>query len=130
MRDNGGFKAFKWVTLEVGLYALELHAHMREDQLIQLHQPTLNTIRAYATLEQKNEKRQKWNETNQHTLDVYRKKYRNENKDTINAKKKIYKAANREQINAQQRARRAAKRALLLQPDLSVVDEPITPHEE
>ena len=93
MRLHGGFDNWKWIILETVLYALELHSHIREQQLIDLHQPTLNTKRAYATLEQKN---------------AVQKKYDDANRDTINAKR---------------RASRAAKKALLLQPVLSEVDE-------
>lgn len=113
MRMNGGFNNWRWIILETGLYALELHAHVREQQLIDLHKPTLNTLRAYQTLEQRREQ-----------INANQKKYDDANRDTIHAYQKIYKAANRNTINANRRAKAAAKRALLLQPVLSVVDEP------
>ena len=117
MRLNGGFNNWRWVVLETGLYALELHSFMREQQLIDLHQPTLNTNKAYQTLEQRRE---------QIIINHKRHNDRPENK----AKQKILLTENRDQYNANRRANYAAKKALLLQPVLSVVDEPITPHEE
>ena len=117
MRLNGGFNNWKWVILETGLYALELHAHVREQQLIDLYQPTMNDKRAYRTLEQ-------WKEQ----LNANYKKYADANRNTINANQQIYHAANKDTINARRRASRTAKKALLLQPVDEPVDEPITPH--
>lgn len=115
MRLNGGFNNWRWIILETGIYALDLHALVREQQLIDLHQPTLNSIRAYQTLDQRRGQ-----------IIANQKKYDDANRDTIHAYQKIYKAANRDTINAKRRAKAAAKRALL-QPVLSEADEPIEP---
>lgn len=112
MRLNGGFDNWKWITIEIGLYACDIHAHMREQQLIDLHQPTLNTMRAYQTLEQKKDCKNAHNNTPENRQ-----------------KQKLLITTNRDQYNANRRAKAAAKKALLLQPIDEPIDEPITPHE-
>jgi hypothetical protein len=126
MRLHGGFDNWKWVTLEVGLYALELLAHVREQQLIDLHQPTLNTMRAYQTVEQKKEEHKAIQKKYRHSHQDIIKSKRDANKDIIKAKYD----ENRDQYNAKRRATAASKKALLQQPVLSVEDEPISPHAE
>jgi hypothetical protein len=113
MRLHGGFNNWKWVILETGVYALELHAHVREQQLIDLHQPTMNTLRAYQTLEQRRENKNAHNNTTENRQ-----------------KQKLLLTTNRDQYNANRRAKSAAKRALLLQPVDEPIDEPISPHAE
>ena len=117
IRDNGGFNAWGWKVLETGIYDTDLDSLVREQYWIQLYQPELNSNRAFASAEWKKEQ-----------IIVKNKKH-NDKPENIE-KRKIYADANRDINNAKRRAKAAAKKALLLQPDLSVVDEPISPHAE
>jgi hypothetical protein len=133
MRLYGGFNNWRWITLETGLYALELHSFIREQQLIDLHQPTMNDRRAYATMEQKKQQNavsKKANyDANKVNINIKRQLiYANADKNELHAKQKLYADANRDTINARRRAKAAAKRALLLQPVVEPVDELTSPH--
>jgi hypothetical protein len=102
IRDHNGWTNFNMNVIETGEYESKIEAHMRENELIEIHKSNLNMIRAYRTEEQKKEqnlkdnkkyhqsnkeKKEKYYQDNKEKLKKQTKKYRDDNKDIIRKRK-------------------------------------------
>tara|TARA_R110000868_G_scaffold88743_2_gene247325 strand:+ start:1303 stop:1764 length:462 start_codon:yes stop_codon:yes gene_type:complete len=98
IRSNGGWKAFELVVVDV-IHMTEQNAHIHEQIMIEVIQPTLNTYKAYTgmtfqeyqkqynidNVQRRNERCKIYNKKNAERLKIYRQSYYNKKKSSVQA---------------------------------------------
>tara|TARA_R110000772_G_scaffold231385_1_gene342103 strand:+ start:256 stop:777 length:522 start_codon:yes stop_codon:yes gene_type:complete len=108
-RENGGYDNFVFEILEEYECNNDAERYMREQHWIDTLNPSMNSIRAYATEEQKieyfkkynlehKEERKQWYLENKEERKEKRKEYYQENKEEVKEQSKIYRLKNKEKI--------------------------------
>ena len=88
IRDNEGWENFDMIWLETQNYQTSKEARKREQDLITELKPSLNSMKAYTSEEERKAKKQEWEENNREHTKEYKHNWNLENKDRVSEKKK------------------------------------------
>ena len=88
IRDNEGWGNFDMVWLETQNYQTSKEARKREQELIEELKPSLNSLKAYTSEEERRQKKQEWEDNNKEHTKEYKHNWNFENKDRVSEKKK------------------------------------------
>ena len=89
IREHGGWDNWRMIQIDTRDDITKREAETYEEELRQKYKPTLNTIKAYTTREEKLEQHKKYNKTRDPEENKIRcKKYREANKDKASENKK------------------------------------------
>ena len=107
IRQTGGWDNWEMIELEKFNAKTKLEARMREQELIEIHNATLNSLRAYVSEEEKATIKknitQKYRENNKELIKTQLKQYKADHKEVISEQMKLYRETNKEKIKEQQR---------------------------
>ena len=88
IRDNEGWDNFDMIWLETQNYQTSKEARKREQDLITELKPSLNSMKAYTSEEERKAKKQEWEENNREHTKEYKHNWNFENKDRVSERKK------------------------------------------
>jgi hypothetical protein len=88
IRDNEGWDNFDMIWLETQNYQTSKEARKREQELIEELKPSLNSMKAYTSEEERKANKQEWEDNNREHTKEYKHNWNLENKDRVSEKKK------------------------------------------
>ena len=104
IRDNGGWANWNMSPIETYECETKIQAHMRETELMSIHNSNLNTVVSFRSEEGKKE-----------IMKQYEKQYRENNGASIIMKQREYRSANKQAVSDYQRAYREKNKDKMLE---------------
>jgi len=98
IREHGGWDCFSYIILEVKIVNSQSEQFELEQSHIDSSEPTLNSIKSFATPEQKKQRKREWTIENKDKIKQQQKEYNERNKEHMALKKKEYNERNKEHL--------------------------------